>query len=258
MTGTHDDTVREQFRIQATTFTDEGFAARGLDWILERLAPAADEQVLDVAAGAAHLGRALAPRVHHVSALDLTWEMLQQGQRLALAADLRNITFTLGNAAELPYLDGQFDLVVCRLALHQVADPAAMVREMVRVTRPGGRIGLIDMIADEDPALAEETNRLECLRDPSHHRTLPLTELHALLDAAGAVVVSTAIRDHALDLADWLARSKTSEPVGARIRARLEAELAGGPPTGLRPARHDDGSLTFTHPWAAVTGTPRH
>ncbi|WP_034089943.1 class I SAM-dependent methyltransferase [Streptacidiphilus albus] len=257
MTGTHNDLIRAQFGVRAATFTDAGFAARGSDWILERLAPAADEQVLDVAAGAAHLGRALASRVNHVSALDPTPAMLEQGQRLAAAGGLRNLTFTVGDAAGLPYLDGQFDLVVCRLALHRVADPATMVREMVRVTRQGGRIGLVDMIAEADRASAEEADRLERLRDPSHNRTLPLAEVQGLLVAAGAALASTALRDEDLDLEDWLARSRTPDRVSAQIRARFEEELAGGSATGLRPVRGADGALRFTHTWAVVTGSPR-
>src|SRR5579859_1826326 len=51
----HNEAVRDQFRLQASTFTDTSFAARGLDWILAELAPEATERVLDVAAGAAHL-----------------------------------------------------------------------------------------------------------------------------------------------------------------------------------------------------------
>ena len=47
MPGSHDDAVREQFRIQAATFDDQGFATANLDWIVARLAPAAGEQVLD-------------------------------------------------------------------------------------------------------------------------------------------------------------------------------------------------------------------
>jgi ubiquinone/menaquinone biosynthesis C-methylase UbiE len=76
---------------------------------------------------------------------------------------------------------------VCRLALHQVADPATVVRETVRVTRRGGRIGLVDMVAEVDRASAEEADRLERLRDPSHDRTLPLAEV-----PAGAALASTA------------------------------------------------------------------
>ena len=100
--------MREQFRAQAVTFTDEGFAARGLEWIVAQLAPASGELVLDVAAGAAHLGRALAPRVAHVSALDLTPEMLRQGRQLAAAQGLPNIAFLVGDASALPWTARQF------------------------------------------------------------------------------------------------------------------------------------------------------
>jgi SAM-dependent methyltransferase len=249
--GVHDDAIREQFRIQAATWTDDRrFATAGLDWIVARLAPSATDQVLDVAAGAGHVGRALAPYVNYVSAIDLTPEMLAQGQRLAAAAGLRNIGFLLGNATALPWLDGQFDLVACRFTVHQVADPGAVVAEMARVARD--RIAIIDMVAGDDPAVAAETNRLERLRDPSHGRTHTLAELRALLTAAGATVVSTASRDNALDLEDWLARTQTPSPARAEIRDRLAAELDGGPPTGLRPARAADGTVSFTHAWGLV------
>jgi SAM-dependent methyltransferase len=255
MVGAHNEKVLEQFRLQAATFTDDGFAASGLDWIVERLAPQPGERVLDVAAGAAHLGRALAPHVGQVCAVDLTPEMLEQGDRLARAAGLTNIGFMLGDATALPWLAGQFDLVVCRLALHQVADPAAMVREMVRVTRPDGRIGITDMLLD-DLALAAENTRLERLRDPSHNRTLTREEIRALLEAAGATVTSVVIRDNPLDLEDWMRRSQTPEHHRAEIRRRLDEELAGGDPTGLHPARHAD-TRTFTHVWGTVVATPR-
>lgn len=181
--------------------------------------------------------------------------MLHQGQRLAAADGLRNLTFTLGDVSDLPYIDDQFDLAVCRLALHQVADPAAMVKEMVRVTRPGGRVVLTDMITDDDPALAQETNRLERLRDPSHNRTLPIAEIRALVEEAGAAVESASLRDHGLETEDWMARSQTPDAVKAQIRARFEEELAGGPATGLLPTHGSDGALRFTHIWATVTAT---
>ena len=257
MPGSPHDAVRGQFRLQAGTFDDRGFATANLDWIVALLAPTAAEQVLDVAAGAAHLGRALAPHAGHVSALDLTPEMLEQGQRLAARGGLRNIAFLLGDAVTLPWLDGQFDLVACRLALHQVAEPAAVVREMVRVTRPDGRIGIIDITAGADPVLAAEANRLERLRDPSHGRTLAVGEIHALLAGAGAGVTATARRDTRLDLEDWMDRTQT--PPGARdaIRERIGRELAGGEPTGLRPDRDAAGGIGISHVWSAVTAAPR-
>jgi SAM-dependent methyltransferase len=229
---------------------------QGLDWIAGLLAPAPGALVLDVAAGAAHLGRALAPRAAHVVALDLTPQMLEQGRRLAAAQGLGNMTFLNADATALPWAGQAFDLVACRLTLHQVGDPAAVVREMVRVTRPGGRIGITDMVASQDPAVAAETERLERLRDPSHGRTLTLAGIQALLTAAGADVTGASRRDNHLDLEDWMRRTRTPPADRATIRDRIERELAGGDPTGLRPRRGPDGAITFTHVWATVTATP--
>jgi SAM-dependent methyltransferase len=255
-TASHNDAVREQFRLQAATFTDVGFAAAGLDWIVAELAPSAQDQVLDVAAGAAHLGRALAAHVAHVSALDLTPEMLEQGRRLADGAGLRNIALLLGDAAALPWLDEQFDLTVCRLTLHQVADPRAVVREMVRVTRATGRIAIIDIVADDDPAVAAQANRIERLRDPSHGRTLTAGEVGQLLTDAGARVTATSRHDQPVDVEDWMARTATPDDVRGSIRARFDDEVRGGPPTGLRPYRDGAGRLTLTHPWAMFVAVP--
>lgn len=252
----HNAAVRDQFAAQAATFTDAGFAVRGLEWIVDRLAPAGHEQVLDVAAGAAHLGRALALRVSQVTALDLTPEMLQQGLQLANEAELRNITFVVADASELPWIDQQFDLVVCRLAIHQVADPGAVISEMVRVTRPGGCLAIVDLAAVTDPDAAAETERLEKLRDPSHGRTHSVREISGLLESAAATVISTETRDQPLDAEDWMERTATPQHVREQIRGRFTAELAGGAPTGLRPFRTDDGDIGFVHTWALIVATP--
>nr|WP_281376375.1 class I SAM-dependent methyltransferase [Actinomycetospora corticicola] len=221
------------------------------------LAPEPGEQALDVACGAGHLGRALAPRLAHVSALDLTPEMLAHGDRIARDADLRNISFAVGDATALPWLDAQFDLVVCRLTLHQVADPAAVVREMVRVVRPDGRVGITDLVLDDaDPDLIDRNTHLERLRDPSHGRTLSTDEIHGLLTDAGATPVSTDRRDNPLDVEDWMERSRTPEVDREEIRRQLDAELAGGPATGLRPSLSGD-VRSMTHVWATVLAEPR-
>nr|WP_042188602.1 methyltransferase domain-containing protein [Kibdelosporangium sp. MJ126-NF4]CEL18345.1 SAM-dependent methyltransferase YafE (UbiE paralog) [Kibdelosporangium sp. MJ126-NF4]CTQ97830.1 SAM-dependent methyltransferase YafE (UbiE paralog) [Kibdelosporangium sp. MJ126-NF4] len=247
---THNEAVRAQFRIQAQSFGTTGFAVAGLDWIVAGLGPASEDVVLDVAAGAAHVGRALAPHVTHVSALDLTPEMLQQGHRLAVDEGLRNIAFQLGDAVALPWLDDQFDLTVCRLTLHQVADPAVVVREMVRVTRPGGRIGVIDLTAYDDANTAAEADRIERLRDPSHGTTLTSQQIQDLLTGCGAPVVSVERHDQPVDVEDWMARTRTKPLIRDVIRDRFEHELRGGQPTGLRPFSDKDGKLWLTHTWS--------
>jgi ubiquinone/menaquinone biosynthesis C-methylase UbiE len=250
MAGEHDETVRREFERQAPTFTAGGWASSGVDWIVALVEPEAGEQVLDVAAGAGHLGRALAFRTAHVTAVDLTPAVLERGKIEAEAAGQRNIVFEVGDAARLPYLDESFDVVVSRLSVHHFPDPAVPPAEMVRVCRRSGRVVLIDMITDPEHRTVRD--HLEVLRDPSHTRTPTMRELRTLLTGAGASVVSQHTRDNPLRLNDWLERTSTPAPARTEIRAALRAELDGGPPTGLRPYVHDD-ELWFTHVWAAIT-----
>jgi SAM-dependent methyltransferase len=253
----HNAAVRTQFALQASSFTDTGFAARGLDWIVDEVNPSSADLMVDVAAGAAHLGRAFAPRIAHVSAIDLTPEMLEQGRTLAQLAGIRNISFLQGDAMSLPWISDQFDLAACRLTLHQVADPGLVVREMARVTRPGGRVAVIDLTAPDGQSTAAEMNRIERLRDPCHGRTLTLTEPRSLLTDVGAEVVHVSQHDQPVDVEDWMERTATPAAVRETIRRRFDDELGGGPATGLRPARDGGGALTLSHIWTltiAVVG----
>jgi SAM-dependent methyltransferase len=181
--------------------------------------------------------------------------MVAQGRRLAHDEALRNVAFVIGDAVALPWPGRQFDLTVTRLSLHQVADPAAVVREMVRVTRPTGRVAVIDLTVDDDPGTADEANRIERLRDPSHHRTLTAGEIRALLESAGAGVRAVSDHDQPLPLEDWMARTATPPQVRDRIRARISEELAGGRPTGLRPHRRE-AEVALTHTWTMTVAVP--
>ena len=55
------------------------------------------------------------------------------------------------DAAALPFMDGSFDVVVSRFAVHHFEDPAVQIGEMRRVLRPGGRLAVADLISDPDP-----------------------------------------------------------------------------------------------------------
>jgi ubiquinone/menaquinone biosynthesis C-methylase UbiE len=74
---------------------------------------------------------------------------------------------------------------VTRFSMHHFLDPIAVLREMVRVCAPGGRVVVVDMYASQDAAKAAEWNRLEKLRDPSHVRCLTLAELQGLFPQVG-------------------------------------------------------------------------
>jgi SAM-dependent methyltransferase len=247
--GDHDDRVLREFARQATTFEDArlnfAFTAH-----LERLAdftqPRADDVCLDVAAGTGLVARALAPRVRHVTAVDLTPEMLRTGKQQADAERAYNVVFQTGDARALPFLDESFSLVVSRFSLHQVAEPDRLVREMLRVCRQGGRVVVADMVRGEQPG---DPDRIERLRDPSHGAMLAVPAITSLLTSGGGAVVGRDVFDVPRPLRQWVQQAKTPPDSVARIESELVAELAGGPVTGMRP-HQVDGELWFTQTWA--------
>ena len=100
------------------------------------------EAVLDIAAGSGNASIPAARAGGRVVASDLTPELIETGRQLATAAGL-DLVWEVADAEALPYGDGQFDVVLSCLGVmfaphHQVA-----ADELVRVTRPGGRIGLV-------------------------------------------------------------------------------------------------------------------
>ena len=174
--------------------------------------------------------------------------MLDEARRAAAGQGLANTELVEGNAVDLPYADGAFPMVTSRLAIHHFDEPAVQVAEMVRVCAPGGRVAVVDMVSTEDARLAETHNRLERLRDPSHTRALSPPELVALFVHAGLTELHSASRNIEVVFERWVEMTRTPADTVSAIRAELEAELAGGPPTGMRPFV-DDGTLEFRHAW---------
>ena len=252
MGDSHADRVERAFSRQAAAFEEQPIFTTDSDWLFERLELDAGDLVLDVAAGTGQVARALAPSVRCVVALDATAAMLAAGKAQADRARLRNVVFQRGDAAALPFADATFDVVVSRFAVHHFEDPTPPLAEMRRCLRPGGRLAIADIIAADDPAVAALQNRLERLRDPSHARLLPLTELVALVPRSPGVEV----RDFDRPLAPWLEQTATSDEAAAEITAALRAELAGGPPTGFRPSE-SGGELRFVHRLASIIAQQR-
>jgi ubiquinone/menaquinone biosynthesis C-methylase UbiE len=252
----HRQRIERAFTNQAAAFEDARLnrvLTAEAEWLFERLERGPDDLALDVAAGTGHAARRLARDVRFVVAVDATEAMLRRGQEAARAEGCGNVVFLRGDAADLPFPDGSFDIAVCRFAVHHFQRPERQLGEMRRCVRPGGRLGVADLVAHPDPAIAASQNGLEWLRDPSHVRMLGADELRELVSELGWREVAVDTRSISRPLTPWLDQAQAGPEVARRIRDQLEDELAGGTPTGLAPTRHED-DLWFVQTFASCRG----
>jgi demethylmenaquinone methyltransferase/2-methoxy-6-polyprenyl-1,4-benzoquinol methylase len=111
------------------------------------LAAAPGERMLDLAAGTGTVSRALAAAGADCVACDFSLGMLRAGVSRLGSGDAQGsqgtagtVRFVAGDALVLPFRSGVFDAVTISFGLRNVADPAAALAEMRRVTKPGGRL----------------------------------------------------------------------------------------------------------------------
>jgi SAM-dependent methyltransferase len=158
------------------------------------------ERALDSGCGAGALAFALAPFVGSVVGIDLSAELVAAGRELAPP----NCELMVGDAGALPFAYGSFDLVGCMRVLHHAHRPEIVVSELSRVTRPGGRILLVDQLGFVDPVVSAETDRFEQARDPSHARLLPDQDIRSLLDVNDLDVLTNEIAPEQRNLEHYL------------------------------------------------------
>jgi len=132
---------------QQATWASGDFAVIGvtLQIVGETLAEAADvragEKVLDVAGGNGNATLAAARRFAEVTSTDYVPALLDRGAQRAQAEGLP-VTFRVADAEDLPFADGAFDVALSTFGVMFAPDHRRSARELLRVVRPGGRIGL--------------------------------------------------------------------------------------------------------------------
>ncbi|RWZ52220.1 class I SAM-dependent methyltransferase [Halobacillus fulvus] len=178
-----------------------------LDLITEWLQPERSWTVLDIATGGGHVAKELSRSAGSVIATDLTKDMLENTARHLHG--IHNIQFVIADAEQLPFLDGTFDAVTCRIAAHHFPNPDLFIHEVQRVLKPSGRFLMIDNIAPEQEELDSFYNTFEKMRDPSHARALNISEWKQLMEPFN--IEKELPRKKRLPFQDWLKR-KVDDP----------------------------------------------
>jgi ubiquinone/menaquinone biosynthesis C-methylase UbiE len=230
--------VRARFAPVAANYAKAAFhtSTERLREVLELAQPKTTDLALDVATGTGNTALALAPFVRHVVGLDLTPEMLAHARRLTAERSIANAEWVLGDASRLPFEDDSFDLYTVRAAPHHFTDFDGFLSEAMRVLKPGAGAAFVDCAAP--PAAREVLHDVELRRDPSHVRSLTVTEWTERLEQAGFVVEVATSRELDWDFEDWMGNMAVAPELAADLASVIES-AEGEARNELHPERRE-------------------
>jgi len=244
MTKKHKEAIQKQFTKTAEAFST--FAMRDTPEVLkekvEFAKPQSTDVALDIACGPGAFALAVAPRVRLAWGIDLTPEMLRRARAYQAEKQISNAAFVRGDAEQLPFPAGTFDLVSCQCSFHHMPKPQLVLREMGRVAKPEGRLLIIDPLAPESDSKYEIFNRIEQLRDPSHTSTLRLTEFLHLFDEENLEILRQSLRRRPRSFNNWMLRGGHSAGTKKYLETRklMEDSMAGDRAGFSAQAQDDD------------------
>ena len=181
-------------------------AGPDLDLLVDWCEPGHDVKVLDVATGGGHVARRLREEGCTVVTVDPA-----PGMKANVVAP----------ADHLPFEDGSFDVVTCRIAAHHFPDIGAAVNEM-------GRVSSQLLVIEDNLFGGAQVEEAERLRDPTHVRCYSEDEWKELVTEAGFEVEQAERFERRQSLDGWLERVDTPPDAAARIRELLSDRIEDG------------------------------
>ncbi len=197
---------KRTFYRDATDPAAEAFAVPKIDWFCETLAIGADDTLLDVGAGTGLFTYWWSQRLHHVTGLELSENMIE---RSAVPELLQ-----VGDAYDLPFPDDSFDVVFSGSLLHHLERPVDALREMRRVARSG--VAVIEPNRNHPPMAAFGVVSSVCRGLLSYSRS----SMRDLADQAGLTLRGLRLHGYVYE--------NRSPAATIPIARRLEDTLPGG------------------------------
>ena len=177
-----------------------------LDLIVEWAGEAAGRRALDVATGGGHVARRLR---------EAGFDVISSDPAPGMEPDV------VARAEELPFDDGSFDVVACRVAAHHFEDVERAVGELARVASS------LVLVAD-NLNLGSVVEEAERLRDPTHVRCLTDAEWREVLTTAGLHVEDVRIFVKRIEVEGWLERAGCDGERAVRVRELLADRIEDG------------------------------
>ena len=174
--------------------------------------------------------------------LDMSDEMLALAQRNAAEAGATNVEFLKGHIEAIPLPAASIDVVISNCVVNLAADKPAVFREIARVLRPGGRIGITDILADDSLTAEQRAERgsyAGCVAG-----ALTFSEFRAGLEAVGLADVSLTVSHQVTDgMYSVIVKATKPAAAGAAVAATAGAAAAvHGEDLAPAPARAQAGS----------------
>jgi ArsR family transcriptional regulator len=161
-------------------------------------------RLLDIGTGTGRMAELFAERAERIVALDKSLAMLRVARAKLQHLPAERVELVQGDFGSLPFAADSFDTVLFHQVLHFAQAPATVLAEAARVTRPDGRVAIVDFAA----------HQREELRDRHAHARLGFEDsaLAGMLDAAGfEPAAPIALEDGELVVKIWIAQRRAAE-----------------------------------------------
>jgi ubiquinone/menaquinone biosynthesis C-methylase UbiE len=207
----------------------------------------ADLRILDIGTGIGLLPLILSEDgAKQLVGIDISPEMLELAEYLRLSRGSEaaaRVTFRLAPAHALPFREESFDAVTCRLVLNHVRRPERIIKEIVRVLRPGGTLILAELLGVDNPVKRATQNAIEERRNAAHVAARGVDQYLKLLTDAGLMIEAKEVASFDRELDEWLAIYLSDRADSAVVREMIEAGLETDA-AGIN-ARYQSNSLVF-------------